>query len=34
MNFHNPKVKKIIATVIIIVLVLTMTLPAILSVLN
>jgi hypothetical protein len=34
MNFYNNKTKKIIATVIIIVLVLTMTLPAILSVLN
>ena len=32
MNFHNRKTKKVIATVIIIVLVLTMTLPAILSV--
>jgi hypothetical protein len=32
MNFHNKKTKKVIATVIIIVLVLTMTLPAILSV--
>ncbi|MGF7141996.1 hypothetical protein HNQ56_000406 [Anaerotaenia torta] len=34
MNFYNKKSKKIISTIIIIILVLAMTLPTILSVLN
>ncbi len=34
MNLHNKKTKKIISTVIIIILVLSMTLPAILSIFN